>query len=89
MDCVLSIDQGTQSSRAYLYNAGGKAVGSSQREFAQHFPQRGCGAANSNLAWSESICVVCAIIQLSSRVLCEKCMHSPIIAQRLARHRGH
>eukprot|EP00892_Ulva_mutabilis_P003180 jgi/Ulvmu1/12863/UM098_0048.1 len=41
MDCVLSIDQGTQSSRVYLYDSAGKAFASSQREFVQQYPQRG------------------------------------------------
>jgi len=38
---LLAIDQGTTSSRAILFDAGGSPLRSSQREFAQHFPQPG------------------------------------------------
>ncbi len=34
--CVLALDQGTTSSRAILFDAGGLPVGVAQREFAQH-----------------------------------------------------
>jgi glycerol kinase len=38
---VLAIDQGTTSSRALLFNAGGEIAGCAQREFKQIFPQPG------------------------------------------------
>jgi glycerol kinase len=38
---ILAIDQGTTSSRALLFDAQGRIVGRSQREFEQHFPQPG------------------------------------------------
>jgi len=38
---ILSLDQGTTSSRSILYNRSGKIVGSAQREFKQIFPQPG------------------------------------------------
>ena len=40
-DFVLSIDQGTTSTRAIVFDAAGQPVGSSQREHAQLFPQPG------------------------------------------------
>jgi glycerol kinase len=40
-DMILSLDQGTTSSRAILFDAMGNPVGVSQREFAQHYPQPG------------------------------------------------
>jgi glycerol kinase len=38
---ILSIDQGTTSSRAIVFDARGKILGSGQQEFTQHFPQDG------------------------------------------------
>ncbi|MGB0897726.1 MAG: glycerol kinase GlpK [Psychrobium sp.] len=38
---ILSIDQGTTSSRAVLFDDQGKVVAKSQTEFEQHFPQDG------------------------------------------------
>jgi glycerol kinase len=38
---ILSLDQGTTSCRAILFDPSGKALGVGQREFAQHFPQPG------------------------------------------------
>ena len=41
MPHILSLDQGTTSSRAVVFNAQGDTVALAQREFAQHFPQPG------------------------------------------------
>jgi glycerol kinase len=38
---ILSLDQGTTSSRAILYDAAGRAMGSAQKEFRQIYPQPG------------------------------------------------
>jgi glycerol kinase len=38
---ILSIDQGTTSTRAILFNKTGEVVHVSQKEFTQHFPQTG------------------------------------------------
>ena len=38
---VLALDQGTTSSRAILFDRGGHAVATAQREFEQIFPQPG------------------------------------------------
>ncbi len=38
---VLSIDQGTTSTRAIVFNDSFESVGVGQREFAQHFPHEG------------------------------------------------
>jgi len=39
--CVLAIDQGTTSSRAVLFDADCRALGSAQQEFPQYFPASG------------------------------------------------
>ena len=36
---VLSLDQGTTSSRAMLFDREGKIAGIAQHEFTQHFPK--------------------------------------------------
>ena len=38
---VVSLDQGTTSSRAIVFNHDGDIAGTSQREFTQHYPQAG------------------------------------------------
>jgi glycerol kinase len=38
---IISIDQGTTSSRAILFDLKGKPVFSSQKEFTQYFPNSG------------------------------------------------
>ena len=38
---IMSIDQGTTSSRAILFNKEGQIQGVAQREFKQYFPKSG------------------------------------------------
>jgi len=38
---ILSLDQGTTSSRAILFDHQGQIHGIAQKEFTQHFPQPG------------------------------------------------
>ena len=40
-DCLLALDQGTTSSRAILFTAGGEVVSSAQIPFRQHYPKPG------------------------------------------------
>lgn len=51
---ILSIDQGTTSSRAILFDHDGKAVEISQQEFKQYFPESGWVEHDPNEIW-ESI----------------------------------
>jgi len=41
MPYLLALDQGTTSSRAIVFDLGGKPLGVAQQEFTQHFPQPG------------------------------------------------
>ena len=41
MPYILSLDQGTTSCRAFLFDQSAKVVASAQREFTQHYPQPG------------------------------------------------
>ena len=49
---IISIDQGTTSSRAILFNLKGKPVYSSQKEFAQYFPKSGWVEHNPEEIWT-------------------------------------
>lgn len=55
---ILSIDQGTTSSRAILFDKSGSALFSSQLEFAQHFPQDGWVEHDPEDIWSTTLSVV-------------------------------
>jgi len=49
---IISIDQGTTSSRAILFDLKGKPVFSSQKEFTQYFPNSGWVEHNPEEIWS-------------------------------------
>lgn len=50
--CLLSIDQGTTSSRAILFNENGRAIFTAQQEFKQYFPRDGWVEHDSDEIWS-------------------------------------
>ena len=49
---IVSIDQGTTSSRAILFNLKGKPIFTSQLEFTQFFPKDGWVEHNPEEIWS-------------------------------------
>ena len=49
---IMSIDQGTTSSRAIIYDKNGRNVGNSQKEFTQFFPNDGWVEHNANEIWN-------------------------------------
>lgn len=49
---ILSIDQGTTSSRAIIFNHNGEIVGTGQREFQQFFPKPGWVEHDANEIWT-------------------------------------
>ena len=51
-DFIISIDQGTTSSRAILFNLKGKPIYSSQKEFTQYFPKSGWVEHNPEEIWN-------------------------------------
>ncbi|GAB3063077.1 glycerol kinase GlpK [Salinicoccus sesuvii] len=59
---ILSIDQGTTSSRAILFNKDGDIVGTNQAEFKQYFPQSGWVEHNANEIWSSVLAVVAGVM---------------------------
>ncbi|NBQ88260.1 MAG: glycerol kinase [Betaproteobacteria bacterium] len=57
MTYVLSLDQGTTSSRAILIDAAGRAVRTAQQEFRQIFPQSGWVEHDANEIWQSQLAV--------------------------------
>lgn len=52
---ILSIDQGTTSSRAIIFDAAGKALATAQKEFAQHYPHDGWVEHDAEEIWSTTL----------------------------------
>ena len=57
MSHVLSIDQGTTSTRAILFDASMQVVGIAQQEFTQHFPQAGWVEHDPEEIWQTTLTV--------------------------------
>ena len=57
MRFILSLDQGTTSSRAIAFDHAGTVVASAQREFGQIFPQPGWVEHDANEIWSSQLAV--------------------------------
>jgi len=55
---ILSIDQGTTSSRAILFNKAGDMVHVSQQEFKQYFPEPGWVEHDANEIWGSVLAVI-------------------------------
>jgi glycerol kinase len=59
---ILSLDQGTTSSRAILFDHQGQIHGIAQKEFTQHFPQPGWVEHDAMEIWSTQIGVASEVI---------------------------
>ncbi|MCF6409895.1 glycerol kinase GlpK [Pseudalkalibacillus salsuginis] len=59
---ILSLDQGTTSSRAILFNKEGEIVHTAQREFKQHFPKSGWVEHNANEIWGSVLAVIAQVL---------------------------
>lgn len=57
-DYILSIDQGTTSTRAILFDAQGKSVFTAQQEFSQYFPKDGWVEHDPEEIWQTTLQVV-------------------------------
>ncbi|MFS0778535.1 glycerol kinase GlpK [Neobacillus sp. 3P2-tot-E-2] len=62
---ILSLDQGTTSSRAILFNKNGQIVHSAQKEFKQYFPKPGWVEHNPNEIWGSILSVVAEVLSES------------------------
>ena len=63
---ILSIDQGTTSSRAILFNKKGEIVHSAQKEFTQIFPQPGWVEHDANEIWGSVLSVIASCLTESN-----------------------
>ncbi|TQR21018.1 glycerol kinase GlpK [Psychrobacillus vulpis] len=59
---VLSIDQGTTSSRAILFDKQGNIVHSSQKEFTQYFPKPGWVEHDAMEIWGSVLSVIAGVL---------------------------
>ncbi|MGJ5714111.1 glycerol kinase GlpK [Staphylococcus equorum] len=59
---ILSIDQGTTSSRAILFDQDGKIQGVAQREFKQYFPKSGWVEHDANEIWTSVLAVIAEVL---------------------------
>jgi glycerol kinase len=62
---ILSLDQGTTSSRAILFNKSGEIVHVAQKEFKQYFPQPGWVEHNANEIWGSILSVIAEVLSES------------------------
>jgi glycerol kinase len=63
MSVVLSLDQGTTSSRAIVFDHSGKILATARRELSQHYPQPGWVEHDANEIWSGQIAVAQEALQ--------------------------
>ncbi|MBY0147039.1 glycerol kinase GlpK [Neobacillus niacini] len=59
---ILSLDQGTTSTRAILFNKKGEIVHSAQKEFTQYFPKPGWVEHNVNEIWGSVLAVIACVL---------------------------
>ena len=65
---ILSIDQGTTSSRAILFDLKGNPKYTSQMEFTQYFPRSGWVEHNPNEIWSTTLKALKKVISKASKL---------------------
>jgi len=59
---ILSLDQGTTSSRAIIFNHGGEIIAIAQKEFTQIYPNAGWVEHDPNEIWSTQLAVATEVI---------------------------
>lgn len=63
---ILSLDQGTTSSRAILFNHQGQIVETAQQEFEQFFPKPGWVEHDANEIWTSVLACIAEVLRKSS-----------------------
>jgi glycerol kinase len=63
MTCIISLDQGTTSSRSIAFDASGSILASAQQEFAQIFPQPGWVEHDAQEIWVSQLATLKEIYQ--------------------------
>ena len=67
---ILSLDQGTTSSRAILFDHNGQIAGIAQREFAQIYPEPGWVEHDPMTIWSVQMAMVTEVMAACGVVIC-------------------
>ena len=62
---IVALDQGTTSARAIIFNRKGEIVGSSQREFTQHYPQPGWVEHDPMEIWGAQSSVLTEVLAIT------------------------
>ncbi|RDW16548.1 glycerol kinase [Oceanobacillus arenosus] len=62
---ILSLDQGTTSSRAILFNHNGEIVETGQKEFQQYFPKPGWVEHDANEIWTSVLACIADVLRKS------------------------
>ncbi|MFB9274708.1 glycerol kinase GlpK [Cohnella cellulosilytica] len=62
---ILSLDQGTTSSRAILFDHAGRIAHAAQQEFKQYFPKPGWVEHNANEIWGSVLAVIATVLSES------------------------
>ncbi|WP_377887722.1 glycerol kinase GlpK [Alkalihalobacillus sp. R86527] len=65
---ILSLDQGTTSSRAILFNKKGEIVNVAQKEFKQYFPESGWVEHDAQEIWSSILSVMAQVLSSTSDI---------------------
>jgi glycerol kinase len=66
-DALLAIDQGTTSSRAILFSAGGEVLSVKQKELPLHYPQKGWVEQNPDDIWNDTLWCCRDVIQFAQK----------------------
>ncbi len=66
-DCVLSIDQGTTSTRAILFDSEARAVASARLELTQHYPAPGWVEHDPEEIWQSTVAVAREVLATTNR----------------------
>ncbi|MEQ3637959.1 glycerol kinase GlpK [Alcanivorax sp.] len=81
MSYILSIDQGTTSSRAIVFDANGHACGQAQKEFRQYFPEDGWVEHDAMEIWNDTL-AMCQQALRNARVEAQQLVAIGITNQR-------
>ncbi|MCF8008740.1 MAG: glycerol kinase, partial [Halanaerobiales bacterium] len=60
---ILAIDQGTTSTRAFIFNQDGKIINKAQKEFTQYYPKPGWVEHDPEEIWNSTIGVINKVIK--------------------------
>lgn len=68
MESILSIDQGTTSTRAMVFSAAGDILAVAQREYAQSYPHAGWVEQDAETIWQDTLAVVRDVLARAGQV---------------------